>query len=215
MSDVLAVYKSVVSNGDDQQHTDPVVKAGPGSGIDIDTPFQWVVEGVKEPIRFFEHLPLLLPPGSILYCEGTRIVPEVAAFYSTHRAANAVEVARDTISPEPQIFHITFSADVSAGLCELARNHVAAEMCDHIKAYRDETLLFSFHDAFEGRLRISDNVPANTVAQFCDALGGASWREQVSKPDPEQFRKLGVALDRLWRTTNPWYQRAWWWLTKK
>jgi hypothetical protein len=36
--------------------------AGRGDGIDLDTPFHWVTEGVKQPAALFEHLPELLPP---------------------------------------------------------------------------------------------------------------------------------------------------------
>src|SRR6266478_6622574 len=97
--------------------------AGRGDGIDLDTPFQWVIEGLKRPVVFFEHLPTLLPSDSILYVEGTSIAPEVAALF------------------------------------------------DHIKAYRGESLLFTFHDAFDGWLCISEHVPGSTVAEFCRAPG--------------------------------------------
>jgi hypothetical protein len=87
--------------------------AGRGDGIDLDTPFQWVIEDLKQPVAFFEHLPILLPSDSILYVEGTNIAPEVAAFYLSHRARNAVDVVRDTIAPVPDIYHFTFSPEVS------------------------------------------------------------------------------------------------------
>jgi hypothetical protein len=34
--------------------------AGRGDGIDLDTPFHWAIEGLKQPVPFFEHLPALL-----------------------------------------------------------------------------------------------------------------------------------------------------------
>src|SRR5688500_17945787 len=83
--------------------------AGRGDGIDLDTPFHWVIEDLKQPVAFFDHLPNLLPPDSILYVEGTSIAPAVAAFYSSHRARNAVAVVRDAIAPVPDIYHFTFS----------------------------------------------------------------------------------------------------------
>jgi hypothetical protein len=61
--------------------------AGRGDGIHLDTPFQWGIDGLEQPVPFFEHLPTLLPPDAILYLKGTS-VPEVAAFYTP--------VARDT-----------------------------------------------------------------------------------------------------------------------
>src|SRR5258706_9047404 len=186
--------------------------AGRGDGIDLDTPFHWVVEGLKKPVSFFEHLSELLPPDSILYVEGTSIAPEVAAFYSSHRAGNAADVVRDTIAPTPDIYHFAFSPDVVVGLRQFAASRPVAEMFDHIKGYRGETLLFTFHDAFNDWLRISKHVPQASVSRFCQALGVSSRREETKQRDPEQLRRL------LWLMENPhklriagesWWRRLW------
>src|SRR5438270_11871222 len=83
--------------------------AGRGDGIDLDTPFHWVIEGLKQPVPFFKHLPELLPPDSILYVEGTSIAADIATFYSSHRPGNAVAVVRVTIMPVLVPLHVTFS----------------------------------------------------------------------------------------------------------
>jgi hypothetical protein len=188
------------------------IVAGRADGIDLDTPFQWVIEDLKQPVAFFEHLPILLPSDSILYVEGTSIAPEVAAFYSSHRARKAVDVVRDTIAPVPDIYHFTFSPDVCAALRQFTERHPVAEMFDHIKAYRAESLLFTFHDVFDGWLCISEHVPETTVAEFCRALGVSHRREQTKRRDPEQLRRI------LWAFENPhkvriagesWWRRLW------
>ena len=188
--------------------------AGRGDGIDLDTPFHWAVEGLKQPVSFFEHLPSLLPPDSILYVEGTSIATEVGAFYSAHRAGNAVEVARDTIAPVPEIYHFNLSAEVSARLCQFAGRHSVAELFDHLKAYRGETLLFAFHDAFDGTLRISDHISEEAVAQFCLALGAAYRREETGRRDPDRLRKVLWSLEhpeqpRLPDAGESWFRRTW------
>lgn len=188
--------------------------AGRGDGIDLDTPFHWVVDGVKQPVTFFEHLPSLLPSDSILYVEGGRIAPEVAAFYSAHRARNAVDVARDTIWPVPDIYHFSFSSDVSSRLRQFAENRPVADMFDHLKAYRGETMLFYFHNAFHGTLRISAHIPEDIVAQFCRSLGVSFHRGGHCWRDPELLRKV------LWSFEHPdqpkfpdeggsWFSRIW------
>jgi hypothetical protein len=188
------------------------MSAGRGDGIDIDTPFHWVIEELKHPVPFFEQLPELLPPDSILYVEGTSIAADVAAYYSSHRARNAVDVVRDTIAPVPDIYHLTFSPDVLAGLRQFAESRPVAELFDHIKAYRGESLLFTFHDAFSGWLRISEHMPEPAVARFCQALGVSSRREETKQRDPEQLRWF------LWMMENPhkvrfagesWWRRLW------
>lgn len=190
------------------------VITGQGDGIDLDTPFHWVIEGLKQPAQFFEHLPEVLPVDSILYVEGTSIVPEVAAFYSSHRARNAVEVVRDTIAPVPDIYHFTFAPGICAELRQLAENHPVAEMFDHIKAYRGRTLLFTFHDAFAGSLRISEHVPDETVARFCQALGVSRCREATQQRDLEQLRRILWAFDhpdqvKIRVPGEPWWRRLW------
>lgn len=194
--------------------------AGRGDGIDLDTPFHWVIENLKRPDAFFQSLPILLPPDSILYVEGTRIAPDLATFYSSHRAFNAVDVARDTIAPVPDIYHFNFSPDVSDALRKFAESRPVAEMFDHIKAYHGQTLLFTFHDAFDGWLRISEKIPEENVVRFCETLGVTKRREETKQRDPEQLRKL------LWAFEHPdkvklkvegesWWRRLWRQWTRK
>jgi len=144
--------------------------AGRGDGIDLDTQFRWVVERIDQPEPFIRSLPLLLPPDAILYFEGNSIVYEVSAFYELHRARNAVAVTRDTIFPVPDFFHVGFSPEVVARLCELAASRPSHQMFDHVKAYHGETLLFAFHDAFENDLLISDHIPEPVVKEFSRSL---------------------------------------------
>ena len=184
------------------------ILAGRGDGIDLDTPFHWVIEGLKQPGAFFDQLPGLLPPDSVLYVEGTRIVGEVASFYSAHHARNAVAVVRDTIAPAPDVYHFAFSPDVCAGLRRLSERHPVAEMFDHLKAYRGENFLFTFHDAFSGWLLVSEHLSEETVAQFCQSLGVSRRREATKRRDPEQLRQF------LWALENPRKVRiageSWW-----
>jgi hypothetical protein len=186
-----------MANNDREELKDQLraMAAGRGDGIDLDTPFHWVAENVKQPDPFFEHLPELLPPDSILYVEGTQIAADVAAFYSSHRARNAVDVARDTILPVPDIYHFTFSPEVSARMRQFASSREVEKMFDHIKAYRGESLLFTFHDAFTGWLRISEHLPSETVMRFTKALGVSFRRGKTKRRDPEQLQRFLRALE--------------------
>lgn len=181
-------------------------------GIDLDTPFQWVVEGIKQPEPFFASLPSLIPNDAILYCEGCLIAPDVAIFYKEHQASNAVGVVRDTIFPVPAIYHVAFSSQVATRLLKLAANRSPQELFDHFKAYRGESLLFAFHDAFTGCMLISERVSENIVAEFCRSLGVTYRREQTKKRDPEQLRHFLRALehpDQVLIADEPWWRRLW------
>ena len=188
--------------------------AGRGDGIDLDTPFHWVIEDLTHPVSFFERLPDLLPADSILYVEGTSIATDVAEFYLSNRAPNAVAVVRDTIAPVPDVYHFAFSCDVCATLRRFAESRRVSEMFDHIKGYRGETLLFTFHDAFDGWLRISEHLPDETVARFCRELGVSCRREETRQRDPEQLRRLLWALEnpdkvKIRIEGEPWWRRIW------
>jgi hypothetical protein len=188
--------------------------AGRGDGIDLDTPSQWIVEGIQQPEPFFNNLSLLLPADAILYFEGCSIAPNVAAFYEAHRARNAVAVVRDTIFPVPDAYHVSFTPEVVTRLREFAGSYSRQNLFDHIKAYRGELLLFTFHDAFEGWLLISEHISESVVTEFCRSLGVTSRKEQTKKRDMEQLRRFLHVLEnpkkgRIHIAGEKWWKRLW------
>jgi hypothetical protein len=186
--------------------------AGRGDGIDLDSEERWVIQGLEDAPAFFRHLDLLIPGGGILYFEGTEIAPEVAQFYERNRAPDAVCVARDTIFPIPETFHVSMKPEVVAGLLDLLRQHPTETCFHHMKAYREAVLLFTFHDAFDGSdLLVSDRVSEENVCAFASRLGAASRREtNINRRDPEQLRLFLKALEnpRAVRVAWPWWKKA-------
>ena len=185
--------------------------AGRGEGIDLASVDRWVIPGLEAPVPFFQHLNLLLPANSILYFEGTSIHPEVARFYESNRAKHPVAVVRDTIFPIPETFHVSMTETVIDGLVELLGRHARPECFDHVKGYIGETLLFTFHDAFDNNLLVSDLIPENAVKEFTTILGTTYTRERnVNKRDPEQLRLFLHALEnpQKFRVNWPWWKKA-------
>lgn len=188
--------------------------AGVGAGIDIDTSQHWVIEKITQPKPFFQQLERLLSSDAILYFEGGSIAPEVATFFLANEAKNPVAVIRDTIAPAPDIYHVILSPAVIQALCRFAEEYPPEKLFDHIKAYRGQTLLFTFHDAFSGWLRVSDTVPQQSVAAFCEALGVTWRREKTKQRDLEQLRRLLWAFEnpdqvKISGPQKPWYARLW------
>jgi len=174
--------------------------AGRGDGIDLDSAERWAIEGLTDPIAFFAHLDRLIPGDSVLYFEGCSVVPEVSRFFEVHRASIAVCVVRDTIFPVPETYHVSLEKDPLPSLRNLLQEHSRNGCFDHLKAYREGKLLFTFHDAFdEGAvLLVSDQVEGELVKSFAARLNGTVSREKnVNKRDPEQLRRL------LWMMENP------------
>jgi len=185
--------------------------AGRGDGIDLNSQDRWVIKRLKNPMPFFHHLHELIPGDSILYFEGCAIIPEVVAFYEKHRAHNAVCVTRDTIYPVPAIFHVSLAPGVIELMIQFLNNHPKEECFDHVKAYHDGTLLFTFHDAFDGWLLVSDVILESKVRAFCEQLNAEYHREQnINKRDPEQLRRFLWALEnpQKLRMNWPWWKKA-------
>jgi hypothetical protein len=186
--------------------------AGRGDGIDLDSVDRWVIEGLTDAIGFFRHLGVLIPTDSSLYFEGSAIVPEAAQFYQTNRATNPVCVVRDSIFPVPEMFHVSMTGDVVEGLINLLQRHSVEDCFHHVKAYREEKLLFTFHDAFDGSyFLVSDRIPEESISAFASKFGATYRREpNVNKRDPEQLRRVLWALENPQKLQMnwPWWKRA-------
>ena len=174
-----------------------VMAAGRGDGIDLDSVDRWVVEGLKDSIAFFRHLGDLVPPDSILYFEGSAIIPEAAQLYERNRAANPVCVVRDSIFPIPEVFHVSMSPGVIESLIDLLRQHPVEACFHHVKAYREGKLLFTFHDAFDGSyLLVSDRIPEESIRAFTSILGAVHRRDErrrrarFRRPDRGDHQRL-------------------------
>ena len=181
--------------------------SGP-AGLRLDTPQHWAVQGIDEPQRFFQHLSLLMEPGSILYLEGVTIHPEAATFYSKHETARRIEVACGTVYPIPDIYHLDFSPEVVAGMLDLAARRRIPELFNHISGYRLGRLAFSFHDAFDGYLQISDRTPELTVDAFCRALA-VSYSRRPTKLNSNAYRDMLYVIehpDKLTMRREPWWR---------
>jgi len=188
-------------------------------GIDLDTPSHWVIDRVDYPMLFFKHLSKLLPPGSILYFEGAKIAPAAAKLYEEHRATNAMVVVQEMVAPIPQMYHCTVSDELLKSLAELAVGRPAADLFNHLKAYREGRLLFLWNDAYDGELRISEHMPENLRERFCQALGITCRREKTRAPEPEALERVslvsGSGEDEEEIPRDAWYQKAWTWLTRE
>lgn len=183
--------------------------AGEGAGLEIDSPDQWVLSGIVSPQKFFDALELILPSGSVLYAEGCDIRPWVVDIYERNAVTDITAVRRDTISPIPQMYHFSFSPGVIEELCEVTANREASELFDHIKAYKNRTLIFTFHDAFSGgELVINGDVDESKVAAFCNKTEGAYSKRPTQKLDLKKMKHLLAALENGGRAPQPFWKRV-------
>ncbi len=187
--------------------------AGCGDGIELDADFRWVVSGARQPGIFFQSLPLLLPPDAILHFEGCEVSRDICAFYEANEASDPAAVMRDTVFPASECYHVRFSPEVLARICELAATRKTNELFDHVKAYWKKNLLLHFHDAFkESGLLISDRVPEEAVSEFASRLGATYRREPYVNKRIEGLRAVLKAVENpagIRIQGETWWRRVW------
>ena len=179
-------------------------------GLHLDTPHQWVIEGIKEPQCFFQHLSLLMGPESILYLEGVTIHPEASTFYSKHETSQRSAMACGTVFPIPDVYHLDFSPEVVIGILYLLARRPIGDLFNHISGYQPGHLTFAFHDAFESYLQISDRTPEPVVGAFCRALG-VSYSRKPTKLNSNPYREMLLVMEhpeKLKLHRKPWWREV-------
>jgi hypothetical protein len=115
----------------------------------------------------------LIPQHTFLHVEATA-APDIRAFLEAHDAGPVTAVARGTWWPREQTYLLPLTkADLEA-FRELAERHAEPEICTHLVVYREEQVLLTAYDAFDGDVFVTDDLPADTI----DAL-----RRRLLTPD--------------------------------
>jgi hypothetical protein len=114
----------------------------------------------------------VLPPGLILYIEGTSIAPIVAAYFAHRPVEQPLPVRREVIWPRPKAYHMPMTPENVAGLAELMQNLAEPEVADHVHAYKASTAYFIWYDAwFDSPLYLRKDVPEDAVRRLCADFG--------------------------------------------
>lgn len=90
-----------------------------------------------------------------------------------------------TIFPVPQIYRLQFKEVLIQGMLEMLQERTIQDLLTHLSGYADSHLIFSFHDAFDGDLHLSDKISEDLLRTFCGALGASySRRENNTRSRP-------------------------------
>jgi hypothetical protein len=115
----------------------------------------------------------VMPAESVLYLEGTSIVPEIRAFLQSHGAEKTQSVARGTLWPRPRSYHLPLSGSNLSQLRQLAARHAEPEICDHLVVYQADQVLLSAYDAGSSHVYVSRDLLPETVEALRRRLGVA------------------------------------------
>lgn len=162
----------------------------------------WKLEGVADPQAFFQHLPKVFPYGRTLLIEGLEIGLSARALYEAYPARYTKKVACDSLSPTPDSYHVEFCADFANRLCRLIASQGLAAAFYHFKGYSETEVMFTFHDAFEGELVLSNTLSEAGVRDFASGLGRTAEHAVFPVDLREYLQQLDRAMNR------PWWRRA-------
>ena len=98
---------------------------------------------------FLEDVREVAPDGSVLVLEG-KPVSDVREVLELVRVEPEVRIARGTIWPKDEFFHIPATRENIDRLLDLTLNHAVPEICDHVVLYREQRALLWLHDAGDG-----------------------------------------------------------------
>jgi hypothetical protein len=112
-----------------------------------------------------------MPKDAVLYIEGTSVAPSIKEFLSSRPAPATRDVARSTISPVPDTFHLQLAGTNLTDLRSLAEGRAEPEIGDHIAVYRDDELLLFAPDAGGGEVLLAGSLPEETIESFRESLG--------------------------------------------
>ncbi len=172
----------------------------------------WKIPSGNDPLRFFQALPIIFPYGQSLLFEGLEMGLSAKSLYEEFPAKYRRLVACDTISPQPEAFHVVFDPTFAEHLSGIIRSQGMESAFYHFKGYSSTELIFSFHsfsDAFDVELTISESVSETTVTRFAEALGQRAAIATFPEPLIEQLKKFDAIINpsRWRRLLNVFRQR--------
>jgi hypothetical protein len=153
-------------------------------GIRLDTSRSyWEIDGPESFAELFNAQQGWLPEGTVLYFEGGSPDTEILDFLTQYSVGEQTHIAIGTVWPRPKIYHIPATKILLAELSRIMKNHACAELAIHFHAYRNNSILIEWHDAFSKPMLMSGLIPEEQVKAFCDRIG-RSFRKIVEKSAP-------------------------------
>jgi len=141
------------------------------SGSTLDLRAYYELSAPEDHALFIQSLGSLLPADAVLYLEGVSIDPDVVRLLEDWSCAERLKIARGTLWPKPQVFHVPMGPEVTQQLAALFEHHASPEICDHFHAYHLKRVLLQWHDAFfDDPLLLAGTFAEAQVRDFCGTV---------------------------------------------
>jgi len=119
--------------------------------------------------EFLQHLPAFAP-NSILCLEGVS-ARDIEAYLLERPAAYENETKRGPFGLRPKIFYMPITDENLRGFAALTERYAEPEVCDHLRVYRDNRIVLSWHDLPTDPIYFVKEYDENVLKQFCQRLG--------------------------------------------
>lgn len=154
------------------------------TGATLDWSRAWEISRPAWPFKLGPALRKLLSRNGVVALEGSAIDPEVERLLQPHLTTPLVEIRPGTLYPKSKWLHVRATDDALRTLDELVNSFASPEICSHLYAYEEGTLLLEWHDAFDDPIHVAGTVSAAVIAAFCSALGVGSAKPPANSTEP-------------------------------
>ena len=120
--------------------------------------------------KFLEELYALVPSNSVLCLEGV-YAPDIECYLKERPSSFENKTNRGFLRMRPKVYFMPITAENLHGLATLASVHAEPEVCSHLRVYRDETIILSWHDLPSDPFYVATEIDETTIMRFCNALG--------------------------------------------
>ena len=144
------------------------MRTGPNLPQFVDAPC-WEVTP-PDLTKFLEELDAFVPSGSVLCVEGTG-TPDIERYLEARPGPFENETNQGFLKMRPKVYFMPITAKNLQGLASLSTAHAELEVCSHLRVYRDETIILSWHDLPSDPFYVASTINEAALRKFCGTLG--------------------------------------------
>jgi len=115
--------------------------------------------------EFLQHLPAFAP-NSILCLEGVS-APDLEAYLLERPAAYENETKQGFLGLRAKIFYMPITETNLRGFAALTERYAEPEVCDHVRVYRGNRIMLSWHDLPFDPIYVVKEYDEDVLKEFC------------------------------------------------
>jgi hypothetical protein len=138
--------------------------------IRFEEPHPWRLTPTSDVTQFLRALRSLAPVSSVVYFEDTG-EKHVTKLLQRLSVSATVRVARGTIFPKPDYYHVPLTTNNMEEIATYLDDHPTGHFCTHCCVYCDRTILLAWYDAFlDDPMYVSRTIDEGKVSRFASAI---------------------------------------------